>query len=299
MNPIPNETESKIIAEQILKESIFKIIPTRIVENPVFFQKFWDHFEKQESEKTISVGTFQVAASVSYEQIADLNKKFGIDVNAMLKNTLINESIQQINVNFMKHLVELASISHLSGYNRWDRFKTWLFPYFNKTYTKTVNIRNGNELLTAIIREGSKMYLKIGKGIDFAICSVKTGAILQDKREFVYFAPTVANTSGTIYPLGSIAGITVYVDPRMEWKDQSVYIGRAGTVEESGMKMFFYDKGITLDSIPSSEETESLLPEQKIDPKIVLKLRYAVVSLGKHPEQYYTKIIYKSPKSLI
>jgi hypothetical protein len=51
--------------------------------------------------KFVEADTFQVAASVTTEQIQDLNKQFGIDVISMIENALVNEVSQAIN----KHIL--------------------------------------------------------------------------------------------------------------------------------------------------------------------------------------------------
>jgi hypothetical protein len=54
--------------------------------------------------KFVEADTFQVAASVTTEQIQDLNKQFGIDVISMIENALVNEVSQAIN----KHILARA-----------------------------------------------------------------------------------------------------------------------------------------------------------------------------------------------
>ena len=58
--------------------------------------------------KFVEARTFQVAASVTTEQIQDLNKQYGIDVVSMVENALVNELSQAINKNILSKAFALG-----------------------------------------------------------------------------------------------------------------------------------------------------------------------------------------------
>ena len=61
--------------------------------------------------KFVEAKTFQVAASVTTEQIQDLNKQFGIDVVSMVENALVNEVSQSINRHILGQAFQLGLIN--------------------------------------------------------------------------------------------------------------------------------------------------------------------------------------------
>jgi hypothetical protein len=62
--------------------------------------------------KFVEAETFQVAASVTTEQIQDLNKQFGIDVISMIENALVNEVSQAINKHILFRAFALGWSNH-------------------------------------------------------------------------------------------------------------------------------------------------------------------------------------------
>jgi hypothetical protein len=63
--------------------------------------------------KFVEAETFQVAASVTTEQIQDLNKQFGIDVISMIENALVNEVSQAINKHILSRAFALGWSNHV------------------------------------------------------------------------------------------------------------------------------------------------------------------------------------------
>ena len=67
--------------------------------------------------KFVEAETFQVAASVTTEQIQDLNKQFGIDVISMIENALVNEVSQAINKHILSRAFALGWSNHVQFNN--------------------------------------------------------------------------------------------------------------------------------------------------------------------------------------
>ena len=114
---------------------------------------------------------------------------------------------------------------------------------------------------------------------NFIVCGPQIAGAVQDISQFTAapFANTVNQNVGNLYPIGSIGGMTVYVDQNMKWSDLRVLVGRKGGDDEPGLKFMPYMMAESIQTI--SEGTMS--------PKIAVKSRYALVQAGYHPETMY------------
>jgi hypothetical protein len=114
---------------------------------------------------------------------------------------------------------------------------------------------------------------------NFIVTNSQVASALQDISQFTFapFTNTLTQNNGTLYPVGSIAGMTVYVDQNMSFGDTRVLVGRKGADDEPGMKFMPYMMAESIQTI--SEGTMS--------PKIAVKSRYALVEAGHHPQTMY------------
>lgn len=123
-----------------------------------------------------------------------------------------------------------------------------------------------------------------GKG-DFAIVNPQLESALMDS---VTLPTSLPNTLGTgtasLFYLGKIAALDIYVDPNMDWNDTRVCIGRKGTTSDSGLKFMPYD-------LVSSV---NVVPEGTMGMKFVVSSRYALLPAGFHPEVNYLTIALES-----
>ena len=114
---------------------------------------------------------------------------------------------------------------------------------------------------------------------NFIVTNSQVASALQDISQFTFapFTNTLTQNNGTLYPVGSIAGMTVYVDQNMSFGDTRVLVGRKGADDEPGMKFMPYMMAESIQTI--SEGTMS--------PKIAVKSRYSLVEAGHHPQTMY------------
>jgi hypothetical protein len=114
---------------------------------------------------------------------------------------------------------------------------------------------------------------------NFIVTNSQIASALQDISQFTFapFTNTLTQNNGTLYPVGSLAGMTVYVDQNMSFNDTRVLVGRKGADDEPGMKFMPYMMAESIQTI--SEGTMS--------PKIAVKSRYALVEAGHLPETMY------------
>jgi hypothetical protein len=119
---------------------------------------------------------------------------------------------------------------------------------------------------------------------NFVVTNLQIATALQDSAQFTFYplANTVNQNNGALYPLGTLAGLTIYVDPNMKYGDTRVLVGRKGADEEPGLKFMPY---LMAESIQT-------IAEGTMAPKLAVKSRYALVEAGFHPEtQYFTFLV--------
>lgn len=259
--------------------------------------------------KSVSAKTYQVAAAVTREQVQDL-KQFGIDAVAQVEAVLVNELTQDINKLILNRIFRLgatnaANVQNVEGFN--------LSAYFVTTAgTSTVNLGPGansntgvvlpisgtivntggetqgslqRRILTKILAASNLISTRGRRGpATFAVCSGQMATALQDVAGFVPYplSNTVNQAGGSLYPIGAIAGVTVYVDPNMSWEDFRIACGRKGDGNSPGLVFMPY-------LMAESVET---IAEGTMAPKIAVKSRFTLVDAGFHPEtMYYTLAI--------
>ena len=113
----------------------------------------------------------------------------------------------------------------------------------------------------------------------FVVTNGQLGTALQDCAGFVP-APlmnTLNQQTGSLYPIGTLAGLVVYVDPLMGWNDTRVTVGRKGDGNSPGLVFMPY----------LMAESVQTIAEGTMAPKIAVKSRYALVEAGFHPETMY------------
>ena len=263
--------------------------------------------------KFVEADTFQVAASVTTEQIQDLNKQFGIDVISMIENALVNEVSQAIN----KHILSRA---FALGWSNTGDFLTTegqnlnlnlvlgstgagnTAAYVNK---QDVNValaipdgpaNGGYENLSTLQRRLFSRILAAANVVanrgrrgpaNFIVTNANLASAMQDISQFTFapFSNTLTQNNGTLYPVGSLAGMTVYVDQNMKFNDNRILVGRKGGDDEPGLKFMPYMMAESIQTI--SEGTMS--------PKIAVKSRYALVEAGFHPETMYATFFVNVP----
>jgi len=261
--------------------------------------------------KFVEAHTYQASAAVTTEQIQDLNRQYGIDVVGMVENSLVNEVSQSINRHILSRAFALGW-SNNSRFNSSDgttlnftingsditggttpafltldgTTATLPFNGFAVFGAGTNNYENQwsiqRRVFSKILAAGNIVSQRGRRGpANFLVTNLQLATVLQDASQFTFaaMANTVNQSNGSLYPVGSIAGITVYVDPNMSWNDTRVLVGRKGADEEPGLKFMPY---LMAESIQT-------IAEGTMAPKIAVKSRYALVEAGFHPEtQYYT-----------
>jgi hypothetical protein len=262
--------------------------------------------------KFVEAETYQVAAQVTTEQIQDLNRQYGIDVVSMMENALVNEVSQSINkhilsrafalgwqnhanfdvvegTNLNLNLVQGSNVSFAEFVGQDTSLVSVNVPTFQLYGGTTANFENQGtiqrRIQSKILAAGNVIAQRGRRGPgNFVVTNLQVATALQDSAQFTFYplANTVNQNNGALYPLGTLAGMTIYVDPNMEYGDTRILVGRKGADEEPGLKFMPY---LMAESIQT-------IAEGTMSPKIAVKSRYALVEAGFHPEtQYFTLLI--------
>jgi len=273
--------------------------------------------------KFVQVGTYQVSVSVTQEQIQDLNKQWGIDVIAMVENAGINEISQSINKHILSRVFSLGWKNHIKanqveGINLNANLTSasdatsiaYAYPDNGAVTTATMPVKgfqvypvgatSAFENQDTVIKRVMAQILAAGNVVaqrgrrgpaNFIVTNLKLATALQTNSQYTFspMANTFTQTNGSLYPLGTIAGMTVYVDPNMVYNDTRVLVGRKGASDEPGTIFCPY----------LMAESVKLITEGTGAPKVIIKSRYALVDAGFHPETQYLTIFIKTQEGAI
>lgn len=231
--------------------------------------------------KSVAAETFQVAAAVTREQVQDL-KQFGVDAVAQVESVLTNELTQSIN-----NLI-LAKLNALGKENAgavaggvYTSSALDLDLATGGLGGETI-ASNHRRILTSILAAANFIANKGRRGAgNFCVVGPKVATALQSVAGFVAnpMANTLSQAAGAIYPVGSVAGVNVYTDPRQEWGGASheVVVGRKGDGNGPGLVFMPY----------LMAESVQTIAEGTMAPKVAVKSRFALVEAGFHPETQY------------
>ena len=268
--------------------------------------------------KFVQVGTYQISVSVTQEQIQDLNKQWGIDVIAMVENAGINDISQAINKHILSRAFGLGWKNHIKANEveqvnlnlALDTSVAGLTPAYAypgegvqvnesmtlpgfRTYPATATTAFENQdtvikrVFAHILSAGNVVAQRGRRGpANFIVTNGKLATALQSNAQYGFspFPNTFNQNNGSLYPLGTVAGMTLYVDPNMTWEDTRVLVGRKGASDEPGIIFCPY----------LMAESVKLITEGTGAPKVIIKSRYALVDAGFHPETQYITLYIKS-----
>jgi len=252
--------------------------------------------------QSVSAGTKQVAIAITREQIEDL-RQYGIDAIAQAETAAANELTQSLNSEILERIAKTGATSH----TRWFASQGENFNVnMNSTaqtiqlgngitgsavsgmLTRAVNTSLGGESVATLQRTVYAMILGASNAINnhtrrgngnFVVTNHQVGSALQSIAGFTAYPMnnSISQNSGSLYQLGSIAGVNVYVDPNMGWSDTRIIVGRKGDNNSTGLVFCPYIMAAST----------SIIAESTMAPKIAVKSRYALVDAGHYPEDNY------------
>lgn len=249
----------------------------------------------------VEAKTIQVKGTITREQIQDL-KAYGIDALAQVEAELVNELTQHINRELLDEIFALGEKNHEEAYayegiNLNTLFTVEANPDTAKKRQADLGhadcvvsyVGGGAETLGTVQRRIMSKVLAASNLIaqrgrrgagTFAVCSAHIATALQDCAGFVAYplSNTINQTAGSLYPVGAISGVSIYVDPNMTWDDTRIVVGRKGKDNEPGIVFMPY---LMADKLSYPAEGMEGAPVTS------LKSRYAIVKAGHHPQLYY------------
>lgn len=275
------------------------------------------HLSLQLFTKFFEVGKIQATVNVTREQITDSQKQWGLDVLKLVENALVNELSQTINKHILSRLFALGWRNHLEAYDAeginlnislGDATKIGFATYKDGEEIKPEDAEmevpamadygafenmdtKFSRILKLVMTAGNVIMQRGRRGpATFAVANYKIATLLQSAAQYT-FAP-IANTfnqnNGSLYPLGNISGITVYVDPYMRWDDTRILVGRKGTKDDPGVYFCPY----------LMAESVQFISPATFAPQVVVQSRYALVDAGWFPETLYLTLFVNAPGNL-
>lgn len=268
--------------------------------------------------KFVSVGTQSVAVAVTQEQVQDLQKQWGIDVLKLVENAAINELSQSINKHILSRLFALGWKNHVQAYEAEGinlnidlsgaaEDVSVTFASYDDRGEIQMTMPVAKPVVYGDFENTDTMYKKIGVNMlaagnvimqrgrrgaaNFVVTNWKVATMLQSNAQYAFspIANTFNQNNGSLYPVGTIAGLTVYVDPLMHTQDTRVLVGRKGDKEEPSLCFCPYVMA----------ESVRLITEGTASPKVLIKSRYALVDLGWYPQLSYLAFYVKTPEGIV
>ena len=231
--------------------------------------------------KAIEAKTYQVAAAVTREQVQDL-KQFGVDAVAQVEAVLTNELTQTIN-DLIIDEIEAQATANMDALD------------FDLNVALQVPAAGGQtegsehrKVLTGILAAANLIANRGRRGAgNFAVVGPQVATLIQAVAGFVPnpFANTATQAAGAIYPVGSVAGVQVYTNPKWAWGYNDVLVGRKGDGNGAGLVFMPY----------LMAESVQTIAEGTMAPKVAVKSRFALVAAGFHPETQYAKFTISAP----
>jgi len=267
--------------------------------------------------KFVTVGTQSIAVAVTQEQVQDLQKQWGIDVLKLVENAAINELSQSINKHILSRLFALGWKNHVQAYEAEginlnldltrDASANVSFVTYDEQGQYEAEMPIAKPIIYGDFENTDTMYKKIGVNMlaagnvimqrgrrgaaNFVVTNWKVATMLQSNAQYAFspIANTFNQNNGSLYPVGTIAGLTVYVDPLMHTQDTRVLVGRKGDKEEPQVVFCPYIMA----------ESVRLITEGTASPKVLVKSRYALVDLGWYPQLNYLTFYVKTQEGLV
>ena len=235
--------------------------------------------------KAIEAKTYQVAAAVTREQVQDL-KQFGVDAVAQVEAVLTNELTQTINDLIIDEIKTLAEANMTASGVSLD---------VALTVPAAGGQTEGSEhrkVLTGILAAANLVANRGRRGAgNYAVVGPQVATLIQSVAGFVPnpFANTATQAAGAIYPVGSVAGVQVYTNPKWSWSYNQVLVGRKGDGNGPGLVFMPY----------LMAESVQAIAEGTMAPKVAVKSRFALVAAGFHPETQYAEFTITTPSAAL
>lgn len=249
-----------------------------------------------------------VTASVTRQQRMDLEKIQGIEIMSLLENALADQISQSIS----KEITELAFALGVTSAKEVElsqggfSLNVTLDPAITTagtvqyvgvdgnlvslnvpgfiSYGGLENLQSVQRRIASKVLMASNLITQRNRGrggATFIVTNSHIATALQDSSQYSLAAITnnLSQNTGSLFAVGTLSGMTIYVDPYMPANDNRILVGRRGSDTEPGIKFMPY----------AMAESITIIPEGTMGLKTLLSSRYALYPLGVKPQvQYYT-----------
>lgn len=236
MHPSSKFIQTACIKKSEMPVGIIQYLNTTV--QPPTVIEGYSEMKLEKTQQTYRLDMIEQSTIFNDHQAADLHKLYGIDLKEQMKHTLASEDKQNLERNLVKNYLELGEIS--KNEIRTPRQK-FFAKYFKKlTFPNFVYAQQEHDMcrfLIAKILMGSNMIATRSRrgSAQFIVTNGQLAAFLQDSSSFVVEnSGSVELSAGGIYPVGQIAGITVFTDPYLKWNENTVVLGRTTNDNDTG-----------------------------------------------------------------
>lgn len=222
----------------------------------------------------VDAKSVKIEGVITREMFQDMTS-YGYDPYGFLNAILINECTQRINFDILKAL-------HVLGRKHADQidFKANIVAGGDLLHENTLTIQKQIvakfNLASNIISTRSRV-----SPADWAVVSAGIGTALMDMPTFLAAPATTfaaASGSNSVYCIGNLGRLKIYVDPYLDFDSTSCLVGAVGTEQSPGLKFMPY---ILADQVTYPSEG---MGGQNV---VSMNSRYAIAPAGMHPETMY------------
>ena len=237
--------------------------------------------------KSFQCGEIKESGALQRTEIEDIKSATGIDIVQKMEAQLVNNLTQTISKEIVAKVKSLGIASRNSTSFIASEYDFNLDTYFG---IGSVGYAPGGETtqsaqrkLISKIRQASE-YIRIeGRigGATYIVTNAKMATVIKDISGYT-LSPfeNKMNSNGQMYPMGTVDGIQVYVDPYQAANDKRIFLGRKNSVDQPGLLFVPY---LMAQSI-------TLIPEATFGLRTILRSRYSIVDTGFYPEKQFISI---------
>lgn len=238
--------------------------------------------------KEFQCGAIQESGALQRTEIEDIKSATGIDIVQKMEAQLVNNLTQTISKEIVAKVKALGIQNRSSQTFVASEYDFNVDVYFG--YPSGVGTAPGGETtqsaqrkLISKIRQASE-YIRIeGRigGATYIVTNAKMATVIKDIAGYT-LSPfeSKMNSNGQMYPMGTVDGIQIYVDPYQPANDKRIFLGRKNSVDQPGLLFVPY---LMAQSI-------TLIPEATFGLRTVLRSRYSIVDTGFYPEKQFISI---------
>jgi hypothetical protein len=256
----------------------------------------------EEKEEKIGLSVFskileleerKVTSKISLEQSSDLRRMYGIDTESMVENVIRNEMEQSVDKEITKLIETLGERSAIGDRTKFQKWANKWFGYEPKVLVGNIqSLDFSRKLVSNILKYSNKIASMCRRGPgNFIICSHSIGSSIQDNSAFI-FSPLqnlslLSNSS--IYHIGTLANLDVYINPNMRHDDMKITVGRkTDSLDQPGIVFLKKTPDISKIEDPMLKET-----------KVIMQQKMIISEVGSANVMFYTFTVTEKPHNLL